>query len=271
MIPRAFVFGLASLVVAGSPKAMAASVLSYSVMQGGHKVVQTVNIQDGQVWITHAGGDNKTDVLFDRTTSQWVLIDHRRQRHTPVNEETVRKLGSQIETMTPLVKGLGDQIRRLNPQQRSKWEKMLNGFPLDTFEQVRQELKTTQLKITGKSRTIGGVGCEVMQLKTGYGDMELCLAQPQALGLTAEDADTLQALTDLSQQLVLRAHGLASPFGLAIARTDLAKLAGIPILIRVTHQRNPLSMTLDHAETIKTPLQPLQIPENYRADTPRLW
>lgn len=271
MIPRTFVFGLAGLVFAGSPTAMAAGILSYSVMQGGHKAVQTVNIQNGQVWITHAGGDNKTDVLFDRTTNQWVLIDHRRQRYTPVNEETVRKLGSQIETMTPLVKGLGDQIRRLNPQQRSKWEKMLNGFPLDAFDQVRKELKTTQLKATGKTQTVSGVRCEVMQLKTGHGDMELCLAQPQALGLTTEDADTLQALTTFSQQLALRAHGLASPFGLAIARTDLTKLAGIPILVRVTHQRNPLSMTLEHCETIKTPLQPLRIPESYRADKLRLW
>lgn len=270
---RAFLLtGLVGFWFITSSPVMAASTLTYSVKQGGHKAVQTVNIQDGQVWITHAGGDSKTDVLFDRATDQWVLIDHRNQSYTPVNEETVRKLSAQIEDMLPLVQGLGDQIRRLNPQQRAKWEKMLNGFPLDAFDQARQEIKASHLKPKGKAQTIAGVRCETMQLRAGHvGDLEFCLAKPEALGLTAEDAETLQALTSFTQRLAQKAHGLASRFGLAIAQSDLNKLAGIPIMLRNTKGQHPLSMTLDHAEKITTPLKPLQIPENYQPQKLRLW
>ena len=264
--------GLAGFWLIASGPAMAASTLTYSVRQGGHKAMQTVNIQDGQVWITHAGGDNKTDLLFDRTTNQWVLIDHRSQRFTAVNEETVRKLSAQIENMLPLVKGLGDQVRGLNPQQRAKWEKMLSGFPLDAFEQARQEIKASHLKTKGKVQTIAGVRCETMQLRAGHaGDLEFCIAQPEALGLTTEDAETLQALTAFTQRLTQQAHGLASHFGLAIAQTDLKKLAGIPIMVKENKGQHPLSMTLDHAEKISTPLKALQIPENYRPQKLRLW
>jgi hypothetical protein len=255
-----------------SGSVMAASILKYSVKQGGHTAVQTVNIQNGQVWITHAGGDSKTDVLFDRAMDLWVLIDHRNQSYTPVNEETVRKLSAQIEDMLPLVQGLGDQIRRLNPQQRAKWEKMLNGFPLDAFEQARLEIKGFHLNPKGKAKSIAGIRCETLQVKTNRtGNMEFCLAQPDTLGLTAEDAETLRALTDFTQRLAQKAHGLASRFGLAVAQTDLNNLTGIPVLLRETKGQHPLSMILEHVEKIATTLKPLQIPENYRPQKLRIW
>jgi hypothetical protein len=42
-------------------------------------------------------------------------------------------------------------------------------------------------------------------------------------------------------------------------------------MLRDTKGQHPLSMTLDHAEKITTPLKLLQIPENYRPQKLRLW
>ncbi len=251
---------------------MAASTLAYRVVQGGRTAMQVVNIQDGKIWISGVGGDSKTDVLFDRATQYGVLIDHRHQTYTPVNEEAIGKLCAQIEDMVPLVQGLGDQIRRLNPQQRAKWEKMLDGFPLDAFDQARQQMQSTHLHPKGRTQTIAGVRCDSMDLKAGHtADLELCIAQPDALSLTVEDADTLRAFIGFTQRVTRKAHGLASRFGLVAGQSDLDKLAGIPIQIREKKGAKPLSMTLNQAEKIKTPLKPLQIPATYRFQKFRFW
>jgi hypothetical protein len=269
---RTLVAGLMALAILPCGPSRAASTLEYNVTRGGQQSVQTVNIQDGVVWIKAAAGDANTDALFEQTSSQLVLIDHRRARYTPVNEDSVNRLSAQIEDMTPLVRGLGDQIRHLDPHQRARWEKMLEGFPLEAFETARKEAGKTQLTADGKPKTIAGVRCEPAVLSAGkFTELSFCLAQPEALGLSAGDIETLRALALFVQRLAHQAHSLAAPFGLAIKRGELDKLSGIPVQLKELKARQPLSMTLARSGDTKNALQPLRIPENYQQERLRLW
>ena len=263
---------IGGLLIFGSTLAYADAVLEYTVDQGHRTAVQTVNIRDGSVWIKGAGGDDRMDALYERSSERLTLIDHRKQRYTPISEDSVKRLTGQIEDATPLLRGLGDQIRKLNPKQRAKWEKLLGGVPLDAFEAAQHELKDAKLQPVGQKH-IAGIPCEAMQFSgnKAAGDIEFCLAQPAMLGLPEQDAETLQALTGFVRILAQKAHGLASPFGLALAGSDIDKLAGIPIQIRERQGKHPLSMTLSRAGAAKGATDGFKIPENYRPDTLKLW
>ena len=259
---------LAVLPVTGWP----ASLLEYQVTRGGQKSVQTVNIQDGLVWITAAGGDANTDVLFASEQEQLVLVDHRRQRYTPVNPASLQKLTGQVANVTPLLRGLGDQINRLPPAQQAQWERLLGGFPLDAFEKIRQEVARAELKPEGAPKTIARIRCQPWRLSAGQlANLSVCLAAPGALGLTDRDADTLKALVRFIRQVAGQAHGLASPWGIAISQAELDQVEGIPLQLRLLKDQQPLSMTLQRASQAKGPLTPLRIPDNYQAETLRLW
>lgn len=252
------------------PSSQAAATLSYQFVQGERKANQTVHVQDGMAWVKAVGGDKNLDVLWAK--EYLVLIDHRGQRYTPVNEESVKKLTGQVETMTPLLRGLGGQIRQLSPAQRAKWEKLLDGVPLDAFDQAEKELSSARLESTGQKKTIAGIQCALTRIRIERGDkLELCLAELDALGLSAEDAKTLRDLTTFTQRIARQAHGLASRFGVALAGMDIDQLEGIPIQIHEQRGQHPLTMTLEHADTDIAPQQALSIPENYRADRLKLW
>ena len=262
---------IAGLLIFGSTPAYADAVLEYTVDQGHRTTVQTVNIRDGSVWIKGAGGDSRMDALYERSGERLTLIDHRKQRYTPISEDSVKRLTGQIEDATPLLRGLGDQIRKLNPKQRAKWEKLLGNVPLDAFEAAQHEWKDAKLQRAGQKH-IAGIPCEAMQFRgSKAGDIEFCIAQPAMLGLPEQDAQTLEALTGFVHKLAQKAHGLASPFGLALAASDIDKLAGIPIQIRERQGKHPLSMTLSRAGTAKATTDGFKIPENYRPDTLKLW
>lgn len=268
-IARLLLLALAALSCGTS---QAGSTLEYTVTRDAQKSVQTVHIQDGVVWIKAAGGDANTDALFEQASTQLVLIDHRRARYTPVNEDSVKRLSGQIEDLTPLLHGLGDRIRRLAPHQRARWEMMLEGFPLEAFDMARKEAGKARISAAGKPKTIAGVRCKPATLSAGkFTELSFCLAQPEALGIAADDAETLRALTVFVQRLAHQAHSLATPFGLAIPRGELDRLAGIPVQLKELKGRQPLSMTLARGGTSKTELQPLRIPENYQPERLRLW
>ncbi len=250
----------------------AASALSYILTEAGRPAAQTVTIQSGLLWVKGAGGDPNVDLLFDRASQQGALIDHRRQRYTLVNEASVGKLASQLEDLTPLLQGLSSQLRRLNPPQREKWARLLDGMPLDALAKAQKELATARIEAAGQPQTIGGVRCTPKRLSVGKtADLEVCLAQPGALGLPADDAETLQALASFTLRLAQRARGLAARFGLVVASEDLDQLAGIPVRIKTLHGQRPLSLTLDQAKSVTASGQPPAIPDHYRAERLRLW
>lgn len=263
---------LLSCLAVGCPAAQAGSTLSYAVTENGQKAIQTLNVQDGLVWITGLGGNTRLDVLIDPTGAQLALIDHQHQRYRPINEDRLRKLARQIEDVAPLVKGLGQQIRQLNPEQQGKWEKMLGGFPLEAFDTARKELGKTSLKQAGAARTVAGIRCVPQRLTAGtQTELELCMTQPESLHLSAPDTETLKSTIQLFRRQAESIHALAKRFGLGLSQAVVSDLIGIPLQVKELKGKRPLSISLDHAEQVKAPLKPLEIPAGYQMEKLKLW
>jgi hypothetical protein len=250
----------------------AGSLLEYAVSHDGHSSLQTATINHGEIVIRAAGGDPSLDLVFEQTSKRLTLVDHRRQRYTPVTEDAIARLAGQVEDVTPLLRGLGQQLRGLDARQRAKWEKMLGGFPLDAFAVAQNTLQGITLDAAGTGKEIAGVPCKPLQLKgERFHPMALCIANPETLGLSGDDTAAVQSLVAMAHAVATRAHGLASRLGLALSNPHLDALTGIPVEIRELKGTHPLSMTLKRKQPTAPEAAPYHIPENYLADRLRLW
>ncbi|SMF96542.1 hypothetical protein SAMN02949497_3942 [Methylomagnum ishizawai] len=261
----------AALLPLWTAPAGADTVIEYRVEQGKHSVLQPVIIKAGTVLVKGAGGDGNLDVLYEREAERLVLIDHKKQRYTPITDERVGRIAQQAEDLQPVLRGIGEQLRKLSPKQREKWEQMLGGVSLDQFDATRKAAASTRLLKTGVGKQFAGVNCQEMNVvKGGAKALEFCLADPAALKLGREDAETLRALIGFTQKLAEKAQGLTSQLGMDLPMGGLAGLAGVPIELRDLDGKHPLAMRLNRVDGETVAAAP-KVPEGYREKSLELW
>ncbi|CAL1241465.1 hypothetical protein [Candidatus Methylocalor cossyra] len=253
--------------------AAADSTLDFQVQKGERASSQPVLIQPGTVLIRSAGGQDQLDILYERNPERLVLIDHSKQRYTPITDQEVDRLARQAEELKPLLRGLGEQLRKLPPKQREKWQGLLGGLPLDEFDAAKHTLEATSLHKTGVGKSLAGIACQQLRVvKGGTPAAELCLANPSTLPLPADDSATLLALLEFTQRLARKAQALTLQFGIDLPAGSVAELSGIPLELRELEGKQPLSLALRQISGGALGGSPLRVPEGYRArDLVALW
>jgi hypothetical protein len=247
------------------------SVIEYNVEKGKRSSVQPVIIKNGIVLIKGAGGNGNLDLLYERSAERLVLINHKKQRYTLITDEKVGRIAQQAEDLQPVLRGIGEQLRKLSPKQREKWREMLGGVPLDKLANAKRATEDTQLKKTGVGKKFAGVSCQQMNVIKGKATAaEFCLADPSSLKLPAEDAATLSAMFEFTQKLAQKAQGLSSQFGIGLPTGGLAGISGIPIEVRDFGGKRPMAMTLSRVSEDAVTAS-LQVPEGYREKELELW
>jgi hypothetical protein len=271
LIRKLITQSILGLAMFGLAPAHADSLIEYQVETGKRNVIQPVIIKNGTLLVKSAGGDKNLDVLYERNSERLVLIDHKKQYFTPITDEKIGQIARQAEDVQPLLRGIGEQLRKLSPKQKAKWEDMLGGISLDRFDAAKREAESTKLQKTGTGRTVGGVSCEEMNvIKHGAATAEFCLADPTALKLPADDAATIRSLIAFTQRLARKAQGLTQ-FGIELPGGDLSNLAGIPVQMREFGGKHPVAMTLSRVSDETVASDALKVPEGYRAQSLKLW
>jgi hypothetical protein len=250
----------------------AASLLDYRVTAEKGSLEQAVIIRDGAVLVKAAGGDENLDVLWESQGEKLTLIDHRRKDATAVTEARVRQLAGQFEAMRPLIRGISEQVHKLSPKQRAKWESMLGGVPLEQLAAELEPARSAKLVKTGGVKEVAGVRCEEIKLaQSGAKSTDVCLARPDDLRLSAEDAAALESLLGFTRKLAAKAEALAGPLGFRVQGLAPADLTGIPVEIREHGHKHPLVMSLREIGSPKDAGAALAVPEGYRAKPLNLW
>ncbi len=266
--PLILALGLALAQTAGAD-----STLEYLVVDSGAKTAkpQDVVIKDGKVMVKGAGGDPNMDILYSSNPEQVFIVDHRKRTVTTVDENQVNRLAEQTEAVQPLLAGVGEQLAKLDPKQRAKWEGILGGkIDLNAIAEAAQAAKpaqTASIVKTGKGLNVAGVACEQMDVFQGKTKAaEICLADPARLNLSGADYATIRSLLDLSGRLANRTQGLARQFGVNIPNLDLQDLAGVPVEIRDVSKQNQGILTLNRIITSAVSPEAVQIPQDYRME-----
>ncbi|WP_017364319.1 hypothetical protein [Methylococcus capsulatus] len=252
--------------------AFADTTLQYQV--AGEKAPQSLFVKDGQVLIKSAGGDGELDILFNRSRNAAFLIDHRKQAYMPVTEQRVAELVSQVQDVQPLLRGLGEQLKKVSPEQRAKWSDILGGVDLDRITAKSEDSRPIVLAQVGTAKTQGGYACSKVELRQG-GDKkgDICLASAETLKLPAGDYETLRAMLLFSSRIAEKAKGVAARYvdlG-PLPTVNLTDYPGIPVELHDASSQQAATLTLSRVNSDVFPPGVMAIPEGYAAKKLKFW
>ncbi len=248
------------------------STLEFNVEEGQKTAVQPVVVTDGQIMVKGAGGDRNLDIFYQRASERLVLIDHKKHRFTPITEEKIDRIARQTRDLQPLLQGFGDQLRKLPPKQRAKWEEMLGGISIDQLGSAKSAANDSRLVKTGRAKQVAGIDCEqmdVLQKETKLA--EVCLANPSSMQLPADDYATIRSLLAFTQRIAAKAQGFASQFGISLPPIELSDLAGVPVEMVDFSGKRPTVMALNRISDSISPENRPQIPSGYQPEELTLW
>jgi len=275
MNTRHFLFALGTTALLCNQTVSADSTLEFLLQETGTPAgkPQPVMIKDGMLLVKGAGGDDHLDLLYSRAKERLTIIDHRKKTFMPVDEQQISKISHQTEDVMPLLQGLGEQMARLTPAQRAKWEDMLGGqISLNKLAKASKPQKPTSIVRTGVGKSVAGFSCEEMNVVQGKATMaEVCLAPPDKLNLSGDDYATIRALFNFSGNLAAKTHGFAEHFGVKIPNLNIREIAGVPIQMRDLSGENLGSLTLNRIVTSEVSKSLMEVPNGYRAEKLTLW
>jgi hypothetical protein len=259
-------------VLTTAPGAQADTTLEYWLNETGAKQgkLHTVHIKDGRILVKGVDGEGK-DFLFSSSPEQLFVIDHGRRSFRGLDEAQINRLAKQSEAVQPLLQGFGEQLARLNPKQRQKWEGILGGKTVDNIAAAAKPVEPVSIVKAGAGRKVEGIPCQPMNVFQGKSQTaEFCLADPAKLNISADDYATLRGLLGFSERLVGKTQGLARQFGVSLPNIGLNGLEGVPIEIsEVSGAKQSLRLKRTLAQAV--PPEWMQVPEGYRGEPFKLW
>lgn len=265
------VIGLSLLVPAAS---RADTVLEFRVKEGRGQTAtnQAVAIKDGQVMIKAAGGDPDLDLRYSQAEGRVVVVNHRQRTVMTVDEREVERVGRQVRAVQPLLQGVGEQIAKLSPEERRKWQEIVGeSVSLDRIAKASEPAEPTRFEPTG-TRTVAGIRCQEMRVIQGATPLaEICLAEARALKIPSPDYATIRSLLGLYERLAVKSQALASQFGLLIPVIASGQITGIPIAIRDLSRDGDAGVTLRLIKSARVSPDLMRLPTGYQSKPLTLW
>lgn len=258
-----------------SSRSEADTVLDFVVKESpaAAAINQALVVKDEQIMIKAAGGSSNIDLLYHRASETVLVVNHQKRTLMTVNEEEVARINLQAKDVQPLLQGFSEQVAKLSPEQRQKWQELLgDSVSLDKIAKASEPLQPNRLLSTRLTKKVAGIRCQEMRLLQGETPMaELCLAEPTAMKIPARDEATIRALFSLYERLANKSQGLARQLGLGLPTVAMADMAGIPVEIRDLSRDDNGTVTLRGIKTAAVSPEVMKIPAGYKAVPLSLW
>jgi len=236
-------------------------------------ISQAINVKAGAIMVKGVGGDNSVDALYRRQTESLVIVDHRKRTIMTVDEGEVARINRQTKDVEPLLQGFSNQVAKLSPEQRQKWQELLGDtVSLDTMAKAAEPLPATRLLRTKRTKKVAGIRCQEVRLQQGETPMaDLCLAEGASLKIPAEDEATLRALLAFYERIASQGQGTARQLGLSLPTVSAPGMSGIPVAIQDLSRDDNGGVTVDRIQTAPIDQAVMAVPTNYQAVPLSLW
>lgn len=235
-------------------------------------ISQTIAIKGGQIMVKAIGGDSGLDLLYSRAAESVVIVDHRQRKLMTVDEQQVARISQQAKEVQPLLQEFSQQIAKLAPEERQKWQELLGGsVSLDQIAEAAAPPEPSRLVSAGEGK-VAGIRCRKMWVMQGATPIsEVCLAEAAALQLPADDSATLQALFGLYEKLAARGQKVARQFGLSLPTLGSLEPKGIPVKMLDLSRDESMSVTLRQVKTAAVAPELMKVPSAYKTEPLSLW
>lgn len=177
----------------------------------------TVRLTDGLVRMD--GGDEGW-MLYRAEEDAAYIVSPSDKSYTRIDRDGIAALGGQMDAARAQMQR---ELANLPPEQRAMAEQMMTRM-MGGADKPAEPPKPVA---TGNRRTVGQVACEdhVLSARGGGKAEVMCLARPEALGMSGAENDTVQSMYVLLGSLS-QATGFAG-----MPAPAAAELPGIPVLI----------------------------------------
>jgi hypothetical protein len=267
-----FSLGLALCIVQA---ARSDSTLEYLVVEDDSKPgkIQPVIIKDGKILVKAVGGDGNMDIIYSAAPGMLFIVDHGKRSVMTLDDAQVNRISKQTEAVQPLLQGFGEQLAKLDPKQRTKWEAMLGGkISLDKIAEAAKPVQTAKIVKSGQTRKVAGIACEQMNVfQDKKKSAEFCMADPAKLNLSGQDYATIRSLLGFLERLSSKTQGLAKQFGINLPDIDFSDVSGVPIQLRDVSSHNQGSLTMKGIEASTVSADVMKIPDGYQYGPFKLW
>ena len=161
--------------------------------------------------------------LTDGGRNRVVMLDRQRNEYREMDQETIDQLGQQLQGV---MSQMEEQMKNLSPQQREMMEKMMKGrLPQKS---TAPSVKTVYTK--KGSGSVNGFSCTQYEgTRDGEKVSEVCAAQSNAVGLSADDFQVFEKMRDFMSGLQDAIANM--PFAKSLTDADLSEpgFEGFPI------------------------------------------
>jgi hypothetical protein len=234
----------------------------------------TLMIKGSQVRMEEREADGSTVYsLFDSETRTFVMVIDEERGYAELTEDGLRAQAGEVRAMQEqFLQQMRQQMEQMPPEQRSMMEQQMLQMGIDAAmlsgeDSPVPDSSALETRRTGGSSTIGGVRCEGMEvLLDGTRTNELCVADPEKLGLSAADFATLRILFEFMQSLSDIALSMGGPFAAEMSAEMLPVVDGVPV--QVKNLQDGSVITLESVSTDALSADLFQVPAGYQRVDP---
>jgi hypothetical protein len=255
-----------------SSVSQADAILQYT--DSGESSGSTLMIKGSQVRMEEREADGSTVYsLFDSKTRTLVMVIDEERSYAELTEDGLRAQAGEVRAMQEqFLQQMRQQMEQMPPDQRAMMEQQMRQMGIDAAmlsgdDAPVPDSSALETRRTGTSGTIGGVRCEGMEvLMDGTRTNELCVADPQQLGLSAADFATLRTLFEFMQSLSDIALSMGGPFAADMSAEMLPVVDGVPVQVKNLQDGSVTTLQSVSTDTLSADL--FQVPDGYQRVDP---
>ena len=224
--------------------AMADSTLVYNDNKGAE--ISRIMLSDGLAKITNKT-DAKTALIFDATGNRFTILDHEGKTYMVMGEKEIEALGN-VSAMIDRM--LEEQLAQMPAAQREQMRGMMKSM---LEKQMPKQAALPTYEKSGQSTSYNGFTCDkVIQFQEGKKESDFCVADYQALGVSADEYQGIQRFMKIAEKL-------AGQFG----QNQSMNFASIGEVLPVQYKMDQDTATLTAVKHDDLPAQTFQVPEGY--------
>ncbi len=241
-----------------SQTVLADATVTYEQLNGAQKTTNTMKIKDGKIRFTPPTQNNNYSI-YDSQSGSLTHVDTNQKRYLSMDEKAIAEQAQKArEQMDQMRKAMEAKMEGMPPAQREQIEKMMNNH-LTRVDKTQPAPKLDQKK-TNRTETVAGIECTVYEsFFNGVKVSEICIAEPDKMGLDAADAQTLTNMQSFMKQMQKMAQQMMN------TNTPVSEINGIPLHTKLYAPDGSIKMEtrLSSINTDKLSDDTVSIPAGY--------